>query len=183
MGLLRPIGLAIAAATLALATAGAPAAFAQDAKLADFAGAYQGGGVAEGRDNVYFTVTARDLDVAIRTRDGGFDLTWTTISHRNQREGRTTRKTETISFVGTERPNVFRAAEPVEPLDGEAYYWARIAGRTLTVYAMTIAGNGAYELTSWARTLTASGMELTFSRLSDGDAVRTVRGKLVRVGP
>ena len=159
-----------------------PAA-AQDAPLSDFAGVYKGGGVAEGRDNIYFTVTARDLDVEIKPKDGGFDITWTTISHGNARGQRVSRKTDTVSFVATERPNVFRGTARVEPLDGEPYYWARIAGRTLSIYALTIAGNGAYELASWVRTLTPTGMDLTFRRLSDGEAVRSVRGKLVKVAP
>ena len=159
-----------------------PAA-AQNAPLSDFAGTYQGSGVAEGRDNVYFTVTARDLDVTIKPTGAGFDVSWTTISHGAERGQRVSRKSETVSFIASERPDVFRAAPRVEPLDGEPYYWARVAGRTLTVYAMTIAGNGAYELTSWSRTLTRTGMDLTFRRLSDGEAVRTVRGKLVRTSP
>ena len=159
-----------------------PAA-AQNAPLSDFAGTYQGSGVAEGRDNVYFTVTARDLDVTIKPTGAGFDVSWTTSSHGAARGQRVSRKSETVSFLASERPDVFRAAAKVEPLDGEPYYWARVAGRTLTIYAMTIAGNGAYELTSWSRTLTRTGMDLTFRRLSDGEAVRTVRGKLVRTSP
>lgn len=156
---------------------------AQDARLSEFAGTYQGSGVAEGRDNVYFTVTARDLDVTVKPKDGGFDITWTTITHGTQRGQRVVRKTETASFVAGGKPNVFRAATPVEPMAGTPYYWARISGRTLTVYAMLIGANGAYELTSWSRTLNPSGMDLTFRRLSDGEAVRTVRGKLVKVAP
>ena len=172
----------ILATVLALVLWCVPAA-AQNAPLSDFAGSFQGSGVAEGRDNVYFTVTARDLDVTIKPSAAGFDISWTTISHGTSRGQRVSRKSETISFLASERPDVFRAATSVEPLDGEPYYWARVAGRTLTVYAMTIAGNGAYELTSWSRTLTRTGMDLTFRRLSDGEAVRTVRGKLVRTSP
>ena len=156
---------------------------AQDARISEFAGTYQGSGVAEGRDNVYFTIVARDLDVTIRPKDGGFDVTWTTITQGTTRGQRVVRKTETVSFANGEKPTVFKAATPVEPMAGAPYYWARIAGRTLTVYALTIGGNGAYELTSWARTLNASGMDLVFRRLSDGEAARTVRGKLVKIAP
>lgn len=156
---------------------------AQNARISEFAGTFQGSGVAEGRDNIYFTVTARDLDVAIKPRDGGFDVTWTTITHGTTRGQRVVRKTETVSFAATEKPTVFRATTPVEPLSGAPYYWARIAGRTLTVYALLIGENGAYQLASWARSLNGGGMDLTFRRLSDGEAVRTVRGKLVKVAP
>ena len=180
MGIARSLGLTIAVALFASL---AMPAVAQDAKLSDFAGTYQGSGVAEGRDNVYFTVTARDLDVSIRPKNGGFEITWTTITHGTTRGQRIVRKSETVAFVATERPNVFRAATPVEPLSGAPYYWARIAGRTLTVYALLTASNGAYELASWTRTLNSNGMDLTFRRLSDGEAARTVRGKLVRVAP
>ncbi|MGE0151289.1 MAG: hypothetical protein AB7R90_01635 [Reyranellaceae bacterium] len=156
---------------------------AQDARLSEFAGTFQGSGVAEGRDNVYFTIVARDLDVTIRPKNGGFDVTWTTITHGTTRGQRVVRKTETIGFAATAKPTVFRAAAPVEPMAGAPYYWARIAGRTLTVYALSIGADGAYELTSWARTLNGNGMDLTFRRLSDGEAVRSVRGKLVKVAP
>jgi hypothetical protein len=156
---------------------------AQDAKLSEFAGTYQGSGVAEGRDNVFFTIVARDLDTTIRPKDGGFDVTWTTITQGTTRGQRVVRKSETVSFAPGGKPNVFRAATPVEPMAGQPYYWARISGRTLTVYAMTIAPNGAYELTSWARTLNGNGLDLTFRRLSDGEAVRTVRGKLIKIAP
>jgi hypothetical protein len=169
-------------ALLLVALLPAPAQ-AQDAKIAEFSGTYQGSGVAEGRDNVYFTIVARDLDVTVKPTDGGFDVTWTTITQGTTRGQRVVRKTETVSFAKTEKPNVFRAATPVEPMSGAPYYWARISGRSLTVYAMTIAGSGAYELTSWARTLNPNGMDLVFRRLSDGEAVRTVRGKLVKVAP
>ena len=104
--------------------------------------------------------TARDLDVTIKPKDGGFDIAWTTITHGTTRGQRIVRKSETVAFVATERPNVFRAATPVEPLSGTPYYWARIAGRTLTVYALLIGANGAYELTSWTRTLNPNGMDL-----------------------
>ncbi len=156
---------------------------AQNARLSDFAGTFHGSGVAEGRDNVYFTITARDLDVTIRPTDGGFDITWTTISHGTTRGQRVVRKTEALSFVAADKPAVFRAITPVEPLSGAPYYWARIAGRTLTVYALLVGESGAYQLTSWARTLNGNGMDLTFRRLSDGEAVRTVRGKLVKIAP
>lgn len=156
---------------------------AQDAKLSEFAGTYQGSGVAEGRDNVYFTIVARDLDVTVTPKGSGFEVTWTTITHGTTRGQRVVRKTETVAFVATEKPTVFRAATPVEPMSGMPYYWARIAGRTLTVYALTVGANGAYELSSWARALNGHGMDLTFRRLSDGEAVRSVRGKLVKVSP
>lgn len=169
-------------ALLLVALLPAPAE-AQDARLSEFSGTYQGSGVAEGRDNVYFTIVARDLDVTIKPRDGGFDVTWTTITQGTTRGQRVVRKTETVSFATTEKPAVFRAAMPVEPMAGAPYYWARISGRTLTVYAMTITASGAYELTSWARTLNGNGMDLVFRRLSDGEAVRTVRGKLVKIAP
>lgn len=156
---------------------------AQDAKIAEFAGTYQGSGVAEGRDNVYFTIVARDLDVTVKPKDGGFEVTWTTITQGTTRGQRVVRKTDTVSFVPGDKPNVFRSVTPVEPMAGTPYYWARIGGRTMTVYALTITANGAYELTSWARTLNPNGMDLVFRRLSDGEAVRTVRGKLVKVAP
>lgn len=176
-------GLLAGLVAMVIAVAYAGSASARDARISSFAGVYQGSGVAEGRDNVFFTVTARDLDVVIRPTDDGFDVTWTTISHGTTRGQRVVRRSETVSFVAAGKPGVFRPATQVEPLSGAPYYWARVAGPTLTVYALILAENGAYELATWGRTLTANGMDLTFRRLKDGEAVRTVRGKLLKVAP
>ncbi|MEO8558980.1 MAG: hypothetical protein ABI439_07950 [Rhodospirillales bacterium] len=158
---------------------------AADARIGAFAGSYQGSGVADGRDSVYFTITARDLDVSIKVEGGGnFTVSWTTVIQNGGPSARPQRKTESVSLavVDPKRPNVFRAVTPGDPMAGQPYYWARIAGQTLTVYALTVAPSGVYDLTSWSRTLTPAGMDLVFRRQRDGEALRVVKGKLGKIG-
>jgi hypothetical protein len=59
--------------------------------------------------------------------------------------------------------------------------WARINGNPLTVYIFSVDENGMYEIQSYARTLTGAGMDLTFSRIKDGEETRTVKAKLSRM--
>ena len=59
--------------------------------------------------------------------------------------------------------------------------WARITDRTLSVFLMTVDRNGIYELQEYNRRLTGSGMDLMFRSWRDGDRLRTVTGKLVKV--
>ena len=59
--------------------------------------------------------------------------------------------------------------------------WARVHGRTLSIYELTLNEHGGYELTSYDRMLTDLGMELVFQRIRDGEVVRVVRGRLVKV--
>ena len=50
----------------------------------------------------------------------------------------------------------------------------------MTVYIITISNSGAYNIQSYARTLSGYGMELVFSRIRDGEPVRTARAKLTK---
>ena len=159
-------------------------ALAADARISAFSGSYQGSGVADGRDSVYFTITARDLDVTIKTEGGNFEISWTTVTHNGGPSARPQRKTDKVAFaqLDAKTPNVFRALTAGDPMTGQPYYWARIAGQTLTVYALIVAPNGVYDLTSWSRTLTPTGIDLVFRRQRDGEAMRVVKGKLAKVG-
>ena len=47
---------------------------------------------------------------------------------------------------------------------------------------MVINESGAYQLQRYERKLSGSGMELTFTRLKDGEKVRTVKGRLIKTG-
>jgi hypothetical protein len=93
------------------------------------------------------------------------------------------RKSEKIAFVVADpkKPTIFRAATPGDPMAGQPYYWARITGQTLIVYALSVAPNGGYDLSSWSRTLTPAGMELVFRRQRDGETPRVVKGRLAKL--
>jgi hypothetical protein len=173
---------------LALVFATAPAAAQQrqpqqQVSPAAFFGTWSGGGVAENRDSIYFNMTARDIDVTIRPVDNGFTVSWTTIIRQGGNvQNPNQRRRETVRTL---RPapqgRVWRCVESGDPFTpGKEACWARITGRTLTLYQMTIRADGAYELEQYDRTLTDTGMDLKFTRLRDREPVRTVTGKLVK---
>lgn len=166
---------------LAVFTAGG--AQAADLSIKAFFGKFQGGGVAENDDSLYFGVTARDFDVAIQPADTGFSVTWTSVIRGGGTPGKpeTRRKTSVRTFKPSGRPGIWEAVDSKDPLDGGELSWARIKDNTLTVYLMVIRDDGAYELQQYARTILPSGMEMVFTRQRDGDKVRSVKGRLVKI--
>jgi hypothetical protein len=85
-----------------------------------------------------------------------------------------------MHFVNTSRKGVWKLANSGDMLSGSPYGWARIQGRTLTLYVMAITPNGSYAISRYARTLSGTGMDLEFTAIRDGEPARVVRGKLVR---
>ncbi len=168
---------------LALATvfAGAPAGAAGDLPIAAFAGQYLGKGLAR-TPSEYFDLTTRDLGVTITVRGQGFTVTWTTvIRDRGDPDNPTAkRKSATLDFVASGRAGVFRGAAPSDPMSGQPYAWARIKGQTLTVHSLVITGDGSYEMHTYDRTLTPFGMDLKFTRVSDGEPTSSVTAKLTK---
>ena len=156
---------------------------AADAPIEAFFGFWQGNGVAENADSLYFAVTTRDFDVRIEPADGGFRITWTTIirSGGDPNNPDVRRREATLTFRPSDRPDVFEATASRNPLEGGVMSWARIEENTLSVYQMTLNDRGGYELTSYDRTLSGVGMELAFRRLRDGEEVRTVTGRLIKI--
>ena len=156
---------------------------AQDLPLSAFFGNFSGSGLAENSDSLYFGVTVRDLDVGIGPEDSGFFVEWTSVIRAggdpNNPDVR--RRTTRVSFVPAEQRGVFKSAATAEPLSGEPLNWAYISGNTLTVNVFVIRDDGGYEVQSYGRTLTAGGMALEFTRIRDGETVRKVEGRLVKV--
>lgn len=166
---------------LFLAMAGAVSAASLNIKA--FYGKFQGGGVAENDDSLYFGVTARDFDVDIQPAGQGFSVTWTSVIRGGgvPEKPQSRRKTSTRTFKASARPGIWQAVESKDPVNGGELCWARIKDNTLTVYLMVLSDDGAYELQKYARTLLPTGMEMTFTRLRDGEKVRQVKGRLVKV--
>ena len=158
------------------------AAAAQDLSIRAFTGQWGGSAVANNRDSLYFGVTIRDLDVTITPKAGGFAIAWTTVIRRGGTPGKpkVRKKSVAMEFVSAGRKGVWRLASSGDMLRGSPYGWARLKGRTLTVYLMEIDAGGTYWLARYARTLSGSGMDLEFTALRDGEPARIVRGKLVR---
>ena len=157
-------------------------ASARDLKINAFYGLFKGTGVSENRDSIYFGVTVRDFDVAIRPSGQGFDVEWTTIIRRggDPNKPKVKRKGQKFTFQPTGQGGVYRSPVSADPMSGSPYAWARISGNTLHVYLFTITASGAYSMQTYARTLTPLGMDFVFTRLRDGEPVRSVKGKLIK---
>lgn len=132
----------------------------------------------------------RDFDVTISAYGrNGFALDWTTVIRYTS--GKTKQKSFSIDFLPfRKRPGIFYSAmatnifgkqAPADPLSGEPYVWAGIEKKTLTVTALYIVDDGGYELQVFKRTLTPTGMDTYFERVRNGEKMRIITGKLVRV--
>ena len=152
--------------------------------LAAFSGVWEGNAIAENADSLYFDVTTRDMNVEIRPEGFGFRIVWTAVLRQggDPENPNVYRRSAELVFQPAGRADLFEAESSGNPLVGEVKSWARLHGRTLSVYELALNEQGGYELTSYDRTLTGTGMELVFQRLRDGEAVRTVTGRLVKTG-
>ena len=159
------------------------AAAASDLSPSAFYGNYLGSGVAESGDSIYFNITVRDLGVTIEPDGRGFKVSWTTVLRQGGEPGKPKirRKSRTVTFMKTDRPNVFVGESSGDPLDGEEMVWARISENSMTVYVLSIDAAGVYEVQSYKRTLSGAGMDLSFVRVRDGEPVRSVAGKLIKL--
>ncbi len=156
--------------------------------ISHFFGTFSGGGVAENEDSLYFAVTARDFDVVIgpaaTSGRGGFKVAWTSVIRGGGDVGkpRVRKKSTTRTFIAGARPGLFTATSSGDPLAGGEMAWARIKDNALMVYLMVIDDDGAYQIQRYERKLSGTGMELTFTRLKDGEKIRTVTGRLIKTG-
>jgi hypothetical protein len=151
-----------------------------------FFGEYRGKTISEDDGET----TIRDLGVSIEPDGEHFKVTWSTVTRRA--DGERKHKSYTISFVPTKRPEIYRSAMrtdmfgnrvPMDPLSGDPFVWCRIAGRTLTVYALLVTDAGGYDLQVYDRTLVDKGLDLKFTRLREGEPTRVLTAFLERVGP
>jgi hypothetical protein len=173
--------LAALAFALLLTTAGG--ARAQSAGIAEFFGEWRGSGVSQSNVSLNFKVTARDLDVAIRPEGEGFAVRWTTVLRQKGDPGAPTaeRKSSEIHFVPAGKPNVWRGRDFADPMGSNGYAWARIEKQTLVLHVLSVRDDGGYEMQIYERTLEGTGMRLKFTSHRDGDPVRSVKGRLIKV--
>jgi len=123
----------------------------------------------------------RNLGVLIGETDEGFKVNWEVTTLKPEKKPKT--KKYSISFTPTKRDHVFQAAmqpsifggkKPLDPINGEPYVWARINDQTLTVFALLINDDGGYELLIYDRSLTDGGLNLNFSRIHNGEKLKTI---------
>lgn len=171
------VGLAL------LVLAASPGAHAQTLPIDGFYGHFQGSGIAENEDSLYFGVTVRDLDVRIGPAANGFYVEWTSVirggGDPNNPDVR--KRTQKVAFSPSDRPNVFISKAATNPMNG-GLVWARIKDQTLTVNVMRIGENGSYTVQTYNRTLAGTGMTLDFVNTTDGEPRRQVKARLVKVG-
>lgn len=180
-----PVLALILVMLLAQIPAWAGAAPAANTGIDAFFGTYRGHAPA-GADT---RAAPRDLSVTIGpAADGGFVVGWTTIARGE--DGRETAKSYSIAFRPTQRPGVYRSAMranvfgervPLDPFSGDPFFWARLSGNTLSVFALIILNDGGYDLQIYDRTLNKTGLDLVFSRWVDRQQVAEVRAQLTRV--
>ncbi len=129
----------------------------------------------------------RDLGVRIREIDGGLNVSWTTTIFD---DGESKTKEYSIDFLETEREHIYKAAQkknlfggrdPLDPMKGEPFAWARINDRTLSVHVMLITDDGGYEIQTYDRTLKENGdLNTRFSRIRNGQTMRALTATLIR---
>ena len=156
---------------------------AQDTLPVDaFVGQWQGMGVASGESGHYIDESVRDLDVTIRGDNDRFTVDWTTVLRKGPVGAREVERKETsVTFEPSPRPSVFRATAGGDIYGSDGLTWARIDRQTLVIYRLVLNDDGAMELSRYSRTLLGGGMELEFTRLRDGEPVRSVEGQLIKV--
>ena len=157
---------------------------AAEVSIADFFGRYTGSGLSKTEDANFLGFEMRDLDVTIAPAGDGFSVAWTTLRRKgpDQPKEYVKRASREMTFLPTGQPDIFRPVAQGDPLAAGEVSWARIEGRTLFVYVMTVSERGIYEIQTYARTLGARNLKLVFTRVRDGERVRKVTGKLRRIG-
>ncbi len=180
--------LAFASAPLSAQTAqqrpaAPPPAASKGVPISAFFGVFRGSGVAQSEDSDYFRTAVRDTAIEIRAAEaGGFKLAWSTTTRGGDPANPKTKvKTTEVTFKpAAGKPNVFESVQQGNPVAGGDVIWARLSKQTLTVYALTTGEDGSYELQKWDRTLQGTGMAMVYTRLRDGEQVRTVKARLVK---
>ena len=163
---------------------GAGVAEAQGGGIQRFYGTYVGEAVSESGNEL----DKRDISVEITPQGKGFKVKWTAVIKRGTDPPR--KEERTITFFPSKRPDIYSSAMrtdvfgnavPLDPLNGDPYIWARLDGPKFWMYALFVTEAGGYEMQTYERTLVPAGMDLRYSRVRDGEILRTVAGKLKKV--
>ncbi len=164
--------------------AAATAVQAREVSIGAFEGVWRGNALSESDISTHFRVTARDMDVEIRTgEDRRFSVRWATVLRQtgNPDAPEEVLKEAKIYFApDPSRQKVWRQVEAGDPMSDDGYYWARLEDQTLTIYSLGVAGDGTAHLQVYRRTLTDLGMDLEFTRTVDGQPVRSAKGRLIK---
>ncbi len=149
-----------------------------------FVGHYAGSSAIVG--NTEGTANSRGIVVDISKHKKGFRINWSTTKAKSGK-----RKEYTIDFVPTKRDHIYAAAQkinvfggkqPLDPLQGDPYMWARFTGKSMKILGLLINEQGEFELFSYTRTLHDDGqaMSLRYLRLDETGEQRVIEGELRR---
>jgi hypothetical protein len=182
-GFTKTVARAVTVGFVLLILAASTGAHAQTLPIKAFYGHFQGSGIAENDDSLYFGVTVRDLDVRIGPEGGGFFVEWTSVIRGggDPNNPDVKKRSQRVAFSPSNRPNVFASNSSTNPLNG-SLIWARIKDQTLTVNVMRINKSGSYTVQTYNRTVSGTGMTLNFVNTTDGEPRRQVEARLVKVG-
>lgn len=147
-----------------------------------FIGEYEGRFVSEKGEKFN-----RDLRVEITDIEDGFNVSWKTTTFKKDKPKE---KSYSIDFLETDREHIYEAAQkknlfggrdPLDPMKGDPYFWARIEGNKLTVFAMIVTDDGGYEMQTYDRVLMEdSNLLVRFHRVRDGEMLKTLKAELIR---
>jgi hypothetical protein len=174
------MGLVLAGSVLLAASV----AQAQGGGIERFYGTYAGEALSESGDEL----DKRDINAEVTPQGKGFKVKFTVVVKRGKDKPK--RDEYTIVFSPSKRPgiyssmmrtDVFGNAVPLDPLAGDPYMWARQEGDKFWRYALFVTESGGYEMQTYEYTLVPGGMNLRYSRVRDGEIMRTVTGKLKKV--
>ncbi len=138
-------------------------------------------------------VEERDVGTDIEPYgEGGFKVTWESVIRVDGRRDvpgvrRVVRSFgfEPVDagayFVQAPDYDPFKLREDVEPMAGDALAWASVDGDVLDIWVAALQEDGEAELQHHRRTLTGSGLELTFAAYAAGEVLSRGTGRMDKV--
>lgn len=143
-------------------------------------------GLFKGDAQISESVT-RNLEVVIKQIKDGFNVSWKTITLESSGSGKS--KSYSIDFIASDRQgiygsamktNLFGGQEPLDPMKGEPYFWARLNENILTIYGMLINEKGDYEVQRYDRILEGDDMLLEYTLTRDNEVIKNITATLSR---
>src|SRR5262245_44409550 len=157
---------------------------AQGGGIERFYGTYVGEAISESGDEL----DKRDINAEVTPQGKGFKVKFSVVIKRGKDKPKRDEYTIVFSpskragiYSSMMRTDVFGNAVPLDPLAGDPYMWARQEGDKFWRYALFVTESGGYEMQTYEYTLVPGGMNLRYSRVRDGEILRTVTGKLKKV--
>lgn len=156
-----------------------------------FVGTYVGTAQVLGPDGQ--VTEMRDMDITIdEERGGGFKIVWINVSLIDGRRDvpGVRRRVDEVTmepgdldgvYLEKARRSLFERRRETNVVEGDPMRWARIDNGRLGVFSLVVLDDGSYELQSYERILTETGLDIEFRRVDDGVVTRSIIGRTVRV--